>query len=39
MPEVLKLRGAAAITAARLASLTQNVQADLPKLKRLAAEH
>jgi phosphoribosylformylglycinamidine synthase len=39
MPEVLKLRGAAAFSAARLARLTQNVQAVLPKLKGLAAEH
>ena len=39
MPEVLKLRGAAAFSATRLARLTQNVQAALPKLKGLAAEH
>jgi phosphoribosylformylglycinamidine synthase len=39
MPEVLKLRGAAAFSANRLARLTQNVQAALPKLKGLAAEH
>ncbi|MCL4725519.1 MAG: phosphoribosylformylglycinamidine synthase, partial [Rhodocyclaceae bacterium] len=39
MPEVLKLRGAAAFSANRLARLTRNVQAALPKLKGLAAEH
>ncbi len=39
MPEVLKLRGAAAFSANRLARLTQNVQSILPKLKALAAEH
>jgi phosphoribosylformylglycinamidine synthase len=39
MPEVLKLRGAAAFSANRLARLTRNVQAVLPKLKALAAEH
>ncbi len=39
MPEVLKLRGAAAFSANRLARLTQNVQAVLPKLEALAAEH
>ena len=38
MPEVLKLRGAAAFSANRLARLTRNVQAALPKLKGLAAE-
>ncbi|MDT3735240.1 MAG: phosphoribosylformylglycinamidine synthase [Denitratisoma sp.] len=39
MSEVLKLRGAAAFSATRLARLTRNVQAVLPKLKALAAEH
>ncbi|MBE7422666.1 MAG: phosphoribosylformylglycinamidine synthase [Zoogloeaceae bacterium] len=39
MPEVLKLRGAAAFSATRLARLTRNVQAVLPKLKGLVAEH
>ena len=39
MSEVLKLRGAAAFSAARLARLTRNVQSVLPKLKSLAAEH
>jgi len=39
MPEVLKLRGAAAFSANRLARLTRNVQAVLPKLKDLVAEH
>ncbi|CAG0961099.1 partial Phosphoribosylformylglycinamidine synthase, partial [Rhodocyclaceae bacterium] len=39
MPEVLKLRGGAAFSANRLARLTRNVQAVLPKLKGLAAEH
>ncbi|MBM3392926.1 MAG: phosphoribosylformylglycinamidine synthase [Betaproteobacteria bacterium] len=39
MPEVLKLRGAAAFSANRLARLTRNVQAVLPRLKGLAAEH
>jgi phosphoribosylformylglycinamidine synthase len=39
MSEVLKLRGAAALSATRLARLTRNVQVALPKLKSLAAEH
>ena len=39
MSEVLKLRGAAAFSATRLARLTQNIQAALPRLKGLAAEH
>ena len=39
MPEVLKLRGGAAFSVTRLARLTQNVQAVLPRLKALAAEH
>ncbi|GIK24106.1 MAG: phosphoribosylformylglycinamidine synthase [Betaproteobacteria bacterium] len=39
MSEVLKLRGAAAFSANRLTRLTRNVQAVLPKLKGLAAEH
>ncbi|MDR2239412.1 MAG: phosphoribosylformylglycinamidine synthase [Zoogloeaceae bacterium] len=39
MPEVLKLRGAAAFSAARLDRLARNARAVLPKLKNLAAEH
>ncbi|MBI4990383.1 MAG: phosphoribosylformylglycinamidine synthase [Rhodocyclales bacterium] len=39
MPEVLKLRGAAAYSANRLARLTRNVQSALPRLKGLSAEH
>ncbi|MBI3140394.1 MAG: phosphoribosylformylglycinamidine synthase [Rhodocyclales bacterium] len=39
MAEVLKLRGGAAFSASRLSRLTQSVQAVLPKLKSLAAEH
>jgi len=39
MSEVLKLRGGAAFSAPRLARLTRNVQAVLPRLKGLAAEH
>jgi hypothetical protein len=39
MSEVLKLRGAAAFSANRLARLTRNVQSALPRLKGLAAEH
>ena len=39
MSEVLKLRGGAAFSADRLARLTRNVQAVLPRLKGLAAEH
>ncbi|MEZ5613610.1 MAG: phosphoribosylformylglycinamidine synthase [Rhodocyclaceae bacterium] len=39
MPEVLKLRGAAAFSATRLARLTQTVKGALPGLKGLTAEH
>ena len=39
MPEVLKLRGAAAFSASRLSRLTQTVKGALPGLKGLAAEH
>ncbi|MBA3903296.1 MAG: phosphoribosylformylglycinamidine synthase [Rhodocyclaceae bacterium] len=39
MPEVLKLRGAAAFSASRLSRLTQTVKGALPRLKSLAAEH
>ncbi len=39
MAEVLKLRGAAAFSANRLERLRQNLQAVLPRLRGLAAEH
>ena len=38
MVEILKLRGAAALSATRLARLTGSVRSALPKLKSLTAE-
>ena len=39
MSEILKLRGAPALSSSRLARLTDSVKAVLPRLKGLAAEH
>ncbi len=39
MPEILKLRGAPALSASRLERLTAQLKPALPKLKGLAAEH
>ncbi len=39
MPEILKLRGAPALSASRLARLTQALKSAFPRLKTLAAEH
>ena len=39
MSEILKLRGAPAFSSSRLARLTDQVRAALPRLKGLAAEH
>ena len=39
MVEILKLRGAAALSATRLARLTGHVESRLPKLRSLAAEY
>ncbi|WP_374487734.1 phosphoribosylformylglycinamidine synthase [Zoogloea sp.] len=39
MSEILKLRGAPALSTSRLARLTESVKSALPRLKGLAAEH
>jgi phosphoribosylformylglycinamidine synthase len=39
MPEILKLRGAPALSASRLDRLSASLKSALPKLKALAAEH
>ncbi len=39
MSEILKLRGAPALSSSRLARLTDSVKTVLPRLKGLAVEH
>ena len=39
MPEILKLRGACALSASRQQSLTASLKTALPGLQALAAEH